>query len=160
MHSQDSRHHATHDPAASSQPGEPLGSHDAESFTGPEKTPSLSEVWSLLQAALGAKQAVLLSQLNVVEAEAKVLRQSVIVSGLSILAAFVFACCVWLVLNAGLTVTLISYTRVSPPMIALLLLLLNVLGCVLAIMNAKSALRHLTLMPLAKSIIGKVAKER
>lgn len=151
-----SERQATHDPTASAQSGEPIGESDTQSFTGPEKTPSLAQVWSLFRTASQSKQAEWMAQLNLVESEATVLKQSVIVTVLSTLAAFFFACCVWVALNVALALALISYTALAQPFILLLLVALNVGACVLAILSANSAYRHLSIMPLFKSAIGKV----
>lgn len=114
---------------------------------------SLNEVVDTITDLIAAKKMQLSAQWELVAAEAKLLRQSVLVTALATLAAFAFGCVCWLILNATSAVMLAAY-GIHPAVISLTLLAVNGALMWLAWRTAKQAFSHLTIAPVINACRG------
>ncbi|NVK54787.1 MAG: hypothetical protein HWE26_04175 [Alteromonadaceae bacterium] len=114
---------------------------------------SLQEVIDTFSDLIEAKKLQWQAQWALISAEARLLRQSVLVTVLATLATFAFGCVCWLILNATAAVML-GAAGVQPALVALILLGVNGLLMWIAWRTAKQAFRHITVTPLLNAVRG------
>jgi len=100
-----------------------------------------------------AKKLQFSAQWEMLGAEAKLLRQSVLVTALATLATFAFGCVCWLILNAASAV-LLAKAGLHAAVVAGILLLVNGLLMFLAWRVANDAFKHISIKPLVAAIKG------
>jgi len=67
---------------------------------------TIREAYQSVKDALHQKEAQLVALADVVGAETNLVKKSVVVTGIALLATFTFACCCWLIINVTLAVGL------------------------------------------------------
>lgn len=128
---------------------EPVGSVSET----PEPDVSLQDAIDAVTDLIEAKQLQWSSQWELVKAETRLLRQSILVTVLATLATFTFAFCCWLLINAGIAI-LLANGAVSTLVIALILVMLNAALLTISWRVAKGAFKHITLQPLLNAAKG------
>ena len=118
-----------------------------------EDDASLDEAISAFQWAILQKQEEFFVLGDVVAAEVNVAKKSIIVTGLSTLAAFVFACFCWLIINIFMVVGL-HHAGVHFAIIAAVALCLNGACAYFAFRIAKQTYRYISLMPALHALLG------
>jgi len=126
---------------------------EASGHQQPQDDISIQEVIDTFSDLITAKKLQWQAQWSLVTAEARVLRQSVLVTVLATLATFAFACGCWLIINVTAAV-LLSANDVHPALIGFLLLSVNGALMAFAWLTAKQAFKHLTLVPLFNACRG------
>lgn len=132
---------------------EDAANEDAE--TSDESDPSLDDMITNAQWVLYQKQQELIALADLTAAEVNVARQSVVVTGISILASFVFACFCWLIANIGIAITL-HHFNVHNGITALIVFVLNLALAVAAFAIARNAYRYISLMPAVRTLLQAV----
>ncbi|GGF67081.1 hypothetical protein [Alteromonas lipolytica] len=126
---------------------------EANAASPPQDDISVEEVVAAITDLIEAKKLQFSAQWALVGAEAKLLRQSVLVTVLATLAALGFACVCWLIINATAAVML-GNMGLHPALIALILLLLNGVLMMMAWRVARDAFRHISLNPIVAAAKG------
>tara|TARA_B100001057_G_C22616227_1_gene858582 strand:- start:208 stop:714 length:507 start_codon:yes stop_codon:yes gene_type:complete len=119
----------------------------------PQPDITLDEVVAAVSDLIEAKKLQFSAQWEMVGAEAKLLRQSVLVTALATLATFAFGCVCWLILNAASAV-LLAKAGLHAAVVAGILLLVNGLLMFLAWRVANDAFKHISINPLVAAIKG------
>lgn len=140
--------------ATSSRPASemPAGS-SAGHTTEPPPDVTLDEVVNTVTDLLEAKKLQFTAQWQLIGAEAKLLRQSVLVTALATLATFAFACVCWLIVN-GASAVLLAKAGLHAALIALILLAVNGMLMWLAWRVAQDAFKHISVNPLINAVKG------
>ncbi|GGW90054.1 hypothetical protein [Alteromonas halophila] len=120
---------------------------------------SLDETIAAVKAALAHKQHEFFALSDVVAAETALVKKSLLVTAISTMAAFTFACCCWLAVNAALGV-LLFHAGLGMLAISAALFVLNGLFAVFALHVARGAYRHITLMPMFQAMVGHAGLKR
>ena len=120
-----------------------------------EDDATLRETIDALKMALAQKQQEFLALSDVVAAETSLVKKSLVVTALSTLAAFVFACFGWLVLNWAMAISLMD-ADFHYGFITLIVFVVNIALSICAFKVAKDAYRHLTLMPVFRTLCGQI----
>lgn len=130
-------------------PTEPVGSVPET----PEQDVSLQDAIDAVTDLIEAKQLQWSSQWELVKAETRLLRQSILVTVLATLATFTFAFCCWLFINAGIAILL---AKVAVPTLVITLILVALNAALLAVSwrVAKGAFKHISLQPLLNAAKG------
>jgi len=119
----------------------------------PQPDVSIDEVVGAITDLIDAKKLQFTAQWRVVGAEAKLLRQSILVTALATLAAFAFGCVGWLIINAASAV-LLAKAGLHAAIVALVLLAINGLLMFAAWRVAKDAFSHISVNPLVNAVKG------
>jgi len=119
----------------------------------PQPDITLDEVVAAVSDLIEAKKLQFSAQWELVGAEAKLLRQSVLVTALATLAAFAFGCVCWLILNAASAI-LLAKAGLHAALVAGILLLINGLLMYMAWRVAKDAFKHISINPLVAAVKG------
>ena len=119
----------------------------------PQPDITLDEVIGAVSDLIEAKKLQFSAQWEMVGAEAKLLRQSVLVTALATLATFAFGCVCWLIINAASAV-LLAKAGLHAALVAGILLLLNGLLMFIAWRVAKDAFKHISINPLVAAVKG------
>ena len=119
----------------------------------PQPDITLDEVIAAVTDLIEAKKLQFSAQWELVGAEAKLLRQSVLVTALATLATFAFGCVFWLILNAASAV-LLAKAGLHDAWVAAILLLVNGLLMFMAWRVAKDAFNHISINPLVAAVKG------
>ena len=119
----------------------------------PQPDITLDEVIAAVTDLIEAKKLQFSAQWELVGAEAKLLRQSVLVTALATLATFAFGCVCWLILNAASAV-LLAKAGLHAAVVAGILLLVNGLLMFMAWRVAKDAFKHISINPLVAAVKG------
>ncbi|MBU2977174.1 phage holin family protein [Alteromonas sp. C1M14] len=139
------------DDKSSTRPASDSGRAD----TSYEHEPSIEEVVESAKFAFGQKQSEIASLSEWVGAEVKLAQKSLIIMSLATLGAFVFACFCWLVINLAIT-TGLHKAGLHFGVIALITFALNLAAAFGAFIVARSAYRHVTLMPALRAVLAQV----
>lgn len=120
---------------------------------------SFEETIASVKHALAHKQAEFFALTDVVAAETGLVKKSLIVTAISTLAAFTFACCCWLVVNIALGTALF---KLGLGLLAIsgIILIVNLVLAGVALKIAKDAYRHITLMPMFEAMVGHAGLKR
>lgn len=140
--------------ATSSRPAPeiPAGT-SAGHTTEPPPEVTLDEVVNAVTDLLDAKKLQFMAQWQLVGAEAKLLKQSVLVTALATLATFAFACVCWLILNVA-SAALLAKAGLHATLIAFILLTVNGFLMLLAWRVAQDAFKHISVNPLVNAVKG------
>ncbi len=120
---------------------------------------SLSDTIESVKNAFAHKQKEFFALSDVVAAESDLVKKSFVVTAMSTLAAFTFACCCWLVVNMAIGIVLYKFGVGLLP-ISGVVLAINLALALFALKVAKDAYRHLTLMPTFEAMVGQVGLKR
>lgn len=120
---------------------------------------SLDEVVSAVSDLIEAKKLQFGAQWALVGAEAKLLKQSVLVTVLATLATFAFGCVCWLILNIASAV-LLTKAGLHAALVAGILLLINGLLMFMAWRVAREAFQFISINPLVAAVKGEPDENR
>ena len=120
---------------------------------------SLDEVVAAVSNLIEAKKLQFGAQWALVGAEAKLLKQSVLVTVLATLATFAFGCVCWLILNTASAV-LLTKAGLNAALVAGILLLINGLLVFLAWRAASGAFQFISINPLVAAVKGEPDESR
>ena len=121
--------------------------------TVPQPDITLDEVVAAVSDLIEAKKLQFSAQWELVGAEAKLLRQSVLVTALATLATFAFGCVCWFIVNAASAV-LLAKAGLHAALVAGILLLVNGMLMFMAWRVAKDAFKHISINPLVAAVKG------
>ncbi len=119
----------------------------------PQPDITLDEVVAAVSDLIEAKKLQFSAQWELVGAEAKLLRQSVLVTALATLATFAFGCVCWFIVNAASAV-LLAKAGLHAALVAGILLLVNGMLMFMAWRVAKDAFKHISINPLVAAVKG------
>lgn len=129
-------------------------SHQTQSDkNSPQPDISLDEVVSAVSDLIEAKKLQFGAQWALVGAEAKLLKQSVLVTVLATLATFAFGCVCWLILNI-VSAALLTNAGLHAALVAGILLLINGLLMFMAWRVAREAFQFISINPLVAAVKG------
>ena len=120
---------------------------------------SISETIESVKSALAHKQSEFFALTDVVAAETDLVKKSFIVTAMSTLAAFTFACCCWLVINVALGTALFKL-GMGILGISGIIFVLNLVLAGFALKIAKDAYSYITLMPMFEAMVGQAGLKR
>ena len=127
--------------------------HEQPAETVPQPDITLDEVVAAVSDLIEAKKLQFSAQWEMLGAEAKLLRQAVLVTALATLAMFAFGCVCWLILNTA-TAVLLAKAGIHAAFVAGILLLVNGLLMYVAWRVAKDAFKHISINPLVAAVKG------
>ena len=133
-------------------PGE-ASSHQQQAKQEPIPDITIDEVVAAVTDLVEAKKLQFSAQWALVVAEAKLLRQSLLVTMLATLATFAFGCVCWLIINAA-TAAILSNAGLHSAWIAAILLGVNGMLMFIAWRIAKDAFKHISVNPLIAAVKG------
>lgn len=119
----------------------------------PQPDITLDEVVATVSDLIEAKKLQFGAQWALVGAEAKLLKQSVLVTVLATLATFAFGCVCWLILNIASAVILTN-TGLHAAIVAGILLLVNGFLMLAAWRMAREAFQFISINPLIAAVKG------
>ncbi|QJR82309.1 hypothetical protein CA267_016910 [Alteromonas pelagimontana] len=124
----------------------------------PDDDATFKETLNAFKNVYAQKKAEVEALSEVMAAETELVKKSLVVTALSLLASFTFACCCWLVINVALGIAL-HHAGLHFAWSSLVLIIIN--GCLaaFAFTVAKNAYKHLTFMPIVRAFIGKAGVE-